>query len=69
MFHGGVHPRTETDLFPPFFKGNQLGREVALKVLPKRLAESAEAFDRLEREANVLASLNHPNRRGLKVES
>jgi Tol biopolymer transport system component len=39
----------------------KLGREVALKVLPAELANDAERMTRFEREAKVLASLNHPN--------
>ena len=39
----------------------KLGREVALKVLPEALARDAERTGRFEREAKVLASLNHPN--------
>ena len=39
----------------------KLDREVALKVLPARLAESAEARERLEREAKAVAALSHPN--------
>ena len=38
-----------------------LKREVALKVLPSALAADAERLSRLQREAEVLASLNHPN--------
>jgi len=38
-----------------------LGREVALKVLPEGLTSDAERLARFEREAKVLASLNHPN--------
>ena len=37
------------------------GREVALKVLPEEFAQDPERMARFEREAKVLASLNHPN--------
>ncbi|MEJ2582292.1 MAG: protein kinase, partial [Acidobacteriota bacterium] len=36
-------------------------REVALKVLPEEFAKDPERMARFEREAKVLASLNHPN--------
>jgi serine/threonine-protein kinase len=39
----------------------KLGREVALKVLPEAFAQDPERMARFEREAKVLASLNHPN--------
>src|SRR4051794_21706481 len=39
----------------------KLDREVAIKVLPAALAQDADRLARLEREARVLASLNHPN--------
>lgn len=39
----------------------RLGREVALKVLPEAFAGDAERLLRFKREAQVLASLNHPN--------
>ena len=39
----------------------KLGRDVALKVLPEALARDAERMARFQREAKVLASLNHPN--------
>jgi len=42
-------------------KDSQLGREVALKVLPDEFTADAERAARFEREAKVLASLNHPN--------
>jgi len=37
------------------------GREVAIKVLPETFTRDAERLARFEREAKVLASLNHPN--------
>ena len=39
----------------------QLEREVAIKVLPPGLANDAERLARFDREAKILASLNHPN--------
>jgi Tol biopolymer transport system component/predicted Ser/Thr protein kinase len=39
----------------------KLGRDVAVKVLPDSLAQDAERMARFDREAKVLASLNHPN--------
>jgi serine/threonine protein kinase/Tol biopolymer transport system component len=39
----------------------KLGREVALKVLPEEFAKDPERMARFEREAKVLASLNHLN--------
>jgi serine/threonine protein kinase len=42
-------------------KDTKLGRDVALKVLPEAFAHDAERMARFEREAQVLASLNHPN--------
>ena len=38
-----------------------LDREVAIKVLPPALAGDAERLSRFQREAKLLASLNHPN--------
>ncbi len=40
---------------------SRLDRKVALKILPQHLSERAELRERFEREAKLLASLNHPN--------
>ncbi|HXQ25319.1 MAG TPA: protein kinase [Candidatus Acidoferrales bacterium] len=42
-------------------RDGKLGRDVALKVLPEAFARDAERMARFQREAKVLASLNHPN--------
>src|SRR5579863_3826404 len=42
-------------------RDTKLGRGVALKVLPEAFARDAERMARFHREAQVLASLNHPN--------
>jgi serine/threonine protein kinase len=42
-------------------RDSKLGRGVALKVLPEAFARDAERMARFQREAKVLASLNHPN--------
>jgi len=42
-------------------KDTKLDREVAIKILPSALAQDPERLARFEREARVLASLNHPN--------
>ncbi len=40
---------------------SKLGRDVALKLLPAAFAQDAERMARFQREAQLLASLNHPN--------
>ena len=39
----------------------KLNREVAIKLLPAAFADDPDRFARFHREAQVLASLNHPN--------
>jgi serine/threonine protein kinase len=39
----------------------RLGRDVAVKILPASLAQHPDRLARFEREARVLASLNHPH--------
>ena len=53
--HGQVYQATDT----------KLNRQVALKVLPQAFTESPDRLARFEREAKVLASLNHPNIGGI----
>ena len=42
-------------------RDTKLGRDVAIKVLPEDFADNPERLARFQREAQVLASLNHPN--------
>jgi len=42
-------------------RDSKLGRDVALKVLPEEFSQNREHVKRAEREARLLASLNHPN--------
>jgi Tol biopolymer transport system component len=42
-------------------KDARIERTVALKVLPEEFFENRESIARFEREARILASLNHPN--------
>src|ERR671936_145623 len=39
----------------------KLNREVAIKILPAALTNDPDRLARFEREAQLLASLNHPN--------
>ncbi len=43
----------------------RLKRQVAIKILPAALAEDPDRLARFQREAEVLASLNHPNIAGI----
>ncbi len=42
-------------------RDGKLNRDVAIKVLPEAVAEDPERLARFQREAQVLASLNHPH--------
>src|SRR5437867_9673645 len=42
-------------------KDHKLGRHVAIKVLPQAFASDHDRMARFQREAHVLASLNHPH--------
>ena len=42
-------------------KDQKLGRDVAIKVLPEEVAKDVDRVARFQREAKLLASLNHPN--------
>ena len=42
-------------------RDTRLARDVALKVLPEAYTRDTRRMARFEREAKVLASLNHPN--------
>src|SRR5262245_54898310 len=42
-------------------RDTRLGREVAIKILPRAFTADADRLARFQREARVLASLNHPH--------
>src|SRR2546426_12312100 len=42
-------------------RDTKLGRDVAIKILPELFAADPERLARFEREAHLLASLNHPH--------
>jgi len=42
-------------------RDTRLGRDVAIKILPRAFTSDADRLARFEREARVLASLNHPH--------
>ena len=42
-------------------RDTRLGRDVAIKILPRAFTSDPDRLARFEREARVLASLNHPN--------
>src|SRR5215467_4554070 len=42
-------------------KDKKLKREVAIKILPDEFSSNPDRLTRFQREAEVLASLNHPN--------
>src|SRR5215510_13203462 len=43
----------------------KLKRDVAIKILPDEFSHDADRLSRFQREAEVLASLNHPNIAGI----
>ena len=42
-------------------RDTKLGRDIAIKVLPDEFSQDKERLDRFEREARLLAQLNHSN--------
>ena len=42
-------------------RDKKLGRDVAIKILPREFTSDPDRLARFEREARMLAALNHPN--------
>jgi len=42
-------------------RDTRLGRDVAVKILPKEMSADPQRKQRFEREAKTISSLNHPN--------
>src|SRR5262245_47835418 len=42
-------------------RGTKLKRDVAIKILPEMFAQDGDRLARFQREAETLATLNHPN--------
>src|SRR5260370_4070256 len=42
-------------------RDTRLGREVAIKILPREFAQNAERQERFQREAKAISQLNHPH--------
>ena len=42
-------------------RDTKLKREIAIKILPEEFSPDPDRVNRFQREAEVLASLNHPN--------
>jgi len=47
-------------------RDTKLQRDVALKLLPNHFASDPDRLSRFQREAQLLASVNHPTRRSFR---
>jgi serine/threonine protein kinase len=61
MSLGGATALRDDQEFVNYEDKRQLGRDVAIKVLPEEFAKDADPVARFQREAKLLASLNNPN--------